>query len=143
MGSGVSNCNFSSGLQFQSPLTAAKRGSPLPPSLPQFFPCGTCASAKCLLQCTFDCSTKPIQLTKTAESKLVLAGKQAELDYYVIKQALGLVQDSEKKMKYTAEGRNSRRGLGKVRMVNSKKKLLTQLSQSKESHSCHTSKHML
>lgn len=120
MGSGVSNCNFSSGLQFQSPLAAAKRDSPLSPSLPQFLPCGTCASAKSLLQCTFDWSTKPIQLTKTAESKSVLAGKQAELDYYVIKQALGLVQDSEKK-KCTAEGRNCRRGLGKVRMVNSKR----------------------
>lgn len=74
---------------------------------PSFFPVGH-ASAKSLLQCTFDCSTKPIQLTKTPESKLVLARKQAELDYYVIKQALGLVQDREEdELKCTAEGRNT------------------------------------
>lgn len=51
---------------------------------------------------------------------MVLAGKQAELDYYVIKQAVELMQDSKKKMKCTAKGRKSRRGLGKVKMVNSK-----------------------
>lgn len=101
------------------PLDAAKGGSPLPPSLPQFLRCGTRASAKPLLQRTFDCSAKPIQVTKTAESKLVLAGKQAELAYYVIKQAVGLVQD-RKKTNCTAAIRNSR-GLSEMRMVNSKR----------------------
>lgn len=120
MGSNVSSCNFTLKLQLHSPLAAAKRGSPLPPSLPQFLPAGTHASAKSLLQHTFAYSAKPIQLTKPAESKLVLARKQAELAYYMIKQALRLVQD-RKKMNCTAEGGNCRKGLGEVGMVKSKR----------------------